>query len=500
MDNEYRDGDRIVQVVSAAESYRSFDTFLQVLDDEVSAILVFPTDGGTVLSEEQGVDGFGVALSSRPQSDVLVSVDLIDWPVGPSDVILDQGQLIFTTADWDVPRTVSLIGIPDLLVEGDEAGSVRLSVDAVNSNGMFSGTSDRVLPVVVLDWQPNMLKVSEDASEVFLVDEVSGVKLLAGSHVEGLNVLANDLPQSIVLDSLSETTGSVRIDLRGGADSVELNGNYFTRIDGGSGIDRLVVNSEMPLELMDYLNGRVFGFEEYVFPLQESAIEVDLNRLDQVAGSGESAIVTLYVASGDQLKILGDGVYASPEMVGGQFAQVIVSAEGRLRIVTQSPWQNVVNQADVNLNGEISVADALAVLNDLSMFGSDLPATPALTDFRGVFPDVSGDGFTTALDALLVLNRIAFVSDAEGETEWLQMSANTSESSKAAGASALELGLCPTSPEQSLLKVASTSHPADQAIVDLYSSPVATDEVASDEVISDGKGQSAWEMLGSNLT
>ena len=500
VDNEYRDGDRIVQVVSAAESYRSFDTFLQVLDDEVSAILIFPTDGGTVLSEQQGVDGFGVVLSSRPESDVLVRVDLTDWPVGPSDVILDQSQLIFTPADWDVPRTVSLTGIPDLLVEGDEAGSVRISVDAGNSDGMFSGISDSVLPVVVLDWQPNMLKVSEDASEVFLVDEVSGVKLLTGSHVEGLNVLANDLPQSIVLDSLSETTGSVRIDFRGGADFVELNGDYFTRIDGGPGIDRLVVNSEMTLELMDYLNGRVFGFEEYVFPLQESAIEVDLNSLDQVAGSGESAIVTLYVASGDQLKISGDGVYASPEMVGGQFAQVIVSAEGRLRVVTQSPWQNAVNQADVNLNGEISVADALAVLNDLSMFGSDLPATPALTDFRGVFPDVSGDGFTTTLDALLVLNRIAFVSDAEGEAEWLQISANTSKSFKAAGASALELRVCPTSPEQSLLKLASTSHPADQAIVDLYSSPVATDEVASDGVISDEKGQSAWEMLGSNLT
>ena len=44
------------------------------------------------------------------------------------------------------------------------------------------------------------------------------------------------------------------------------------------------------------------------------------------------------------------------------------------------------------------------------------------------------------------------------------------------------------------------SHAADQAILDLYSSPDATDDVVGDEVNRDEEGQSVWELVGSNLT
>ena len=83
---------------------------------------------------------------------------------------------------------------------------------------------------------------------------------------------------------------------------------------------------------------------------------------------------------------MGDAIYASPEMVGDQFAQVITSDESKLQIVSERPWQNVILESDANHNGDISVADALAILNHLSAFGSDLPAEPVLANFRGIFP------------------------------------------------------------------------------------------------------------------
>jgi len=501
IDNEYRDGNRNVQVRSTAENYGSSDALVEVVDDEISAILVFETNGGVALSEDLGVDGFEVTLASRPQSDVLINVDLFDWPIGPSDVNLDQSQVIFTAENWNVPRAVSLTGIPDLLIEGEEAGTVRLRVDIANSDPMFSGTPHNVLPVVVFDWQPNTLEISEDASEVFLADSSSAIRLLTGSHADGLNVVANDLPQSIVIEPLSDTTGPVEIDLRGGADRVELNGANFTRLIGGAGIDRLVVNAETTLELLDYINGRVFGFEDYVLQSQgDATIQVDLNSLGQFAASGEASVLNLHVQSGDQFQVLGDGAYASPEMVGGQFAQVIVSSEGSLRVVSERPWQNVVLSRDVNYNGKISVADSLAVLNHLLAHGSELPATPTLADFRGIFPDVSGNGLVTALDSLLVLNRLALVHGAEGEGIWVPWLVESTNTSETADSQTLRLEECLPTVEQSPLKVVLMSHAADQAILDLYSSPDATDDVVGDEVNRDEEGQSVWELVGSNLT
>ena len=139
---------------------------------------------------------------------------------------------------------VSLTGIPDLLVEGDEVGNVTLSVDVANSNSMYSTVPDTLLDVVILDWQPSTLKISEDATSIFLADNASGIRLVAGTHTSGLNVVGNELPQHIVIGPLAETTGPVQVDLGAGYDVVELNGDRFTHLEGGTGIDRFVVNAE----------------------------------------------------------------------------------------------------------------------------------------------------------------------------------------------------------------------------------------------------------------
>ena len=494
VDNEYRDGDRIAQLQSTAENHVGSDAFLQIVDDEISAILVVPTGGSTVVSEDLDADEFAVTLASRPQSDVLINLELLDWQAGPFDVTIDQSQVVFTTENWDVPRIVSVIGIPDLLAEGDEEGRVRLRVDDANSDTLFSSAPDNVLSVVVRDWQPSILTVTEDASHVFLADNASGIKLLTGSHEGGLNVVANDLPQSIVIEPLPATMGAVQIDLEGGSDLVELNGDDFTRLDGGSGIDRLVVKTATTLELLGYINGRVFGFEEYVLESQgDSRIEVDLNSLGDFSGSDETDNLAVYVKSGDQFKVLGDAVYGSPEMVGGQFAQVIASDEGKLQVVSERPWQNVVLQGDANHNGDISVADALVILNHLSAFGNALPAEPVLADFRGVFPDVSGDNFATALDALLVLNGLALVSDAEGEDEGLPMFVELADSFETNDVAGLRLRKGPASPSRLPVKLVSVFHATDHAILDLYSSPDPGDDVMTKE-----KDEPGWEMLGSS--
>ena len=493
VDNDYRDGDRVVQLASAAENYSASGVSIEIFDDEVSAILLLSTDGGTVLSEKLGTDDFGVTLASRPQSNVLINLNLTDGDAGPSDMAIDASQVLFTPDNWNVPHMVSLTGIPDLLVEGDEVGNVTLSVDVANSNSMYSTVPDTLLDVVILDWQPSTLKISEDATSIFLADNASGIRLVAGTHTSGLNVVGNELPQHIVIGPLAETTGPVQVDLGAGYDVVELNGDRFTHLEGGTGIDRFVVNAETTFELLEYIDGRVFGFEEYVLQPQGPAkIEVDLNKLGQLAVAGEAVVLDLYVEAAEQLEVLGEGFYESPEMVGGQFAQVIFSGEGRLRVISERAWQNVMRPSDANHDGGVTTLDALVVLNHLRVYGNDLPEDPTLGDFGGVFVDVSGDGWATPLDSLLVLNQVESMNNLEGESSDLPMARDFAKWLQVADFQVNQNDGQFAIWKPSLMKVVSGSHPADQAIQDLYSSPDATVEMANDD-----ESELVEDLLGS---
>ena len=93
-----------------------------------------------------------------------------------------------------------------------------------------------------------------------------------------------------------------------------------------------------------------------------------------------------------------------------------------------SPRHNVAKPEDVNLDGAISVLDALVVINDLSRLGSRT-LTPA--EASGYSVDVNNDGMVSAIDALFVINLLERI-DSSGEGERIvdnsSRSAQTSES------------------------------------------------------------------------
>ena len=88
-------------------------------------------------------------------------------------------------------------------------------------------------------------------------------------------------------------------------------------------------------------------------------------------------------------------------------------------IVTNNPFQNAANNADVNASGFASPVDALQIINVLDRANLpdnsiDLSNPAEIPSDMPEFPDVNGDGFVTALDALRVIN---FLSDNFGNGE-----------------------------------------------------------------------------------
>ena len=70
-------------------------------------------------------------------------------------------------------------------------------------------------------------------------------------------------------------------------------------------------------------------------------------------------------------------------------------------VVSNNPYQNSLNQYDVNASGATTPLDALLVINALARAGGDiLLDSPSVPSFLPPFPDVSGDARVTAHDAL----------------------------------------------------------------------------------------------------
>ncbi|MGI9471458.1 MAG: GEVED domain-containing protein [Rubripirellula sp.] len=136
-------------------------------------------------------------------------------------------------------------------------------------------------------------------------------------------------------------------------------------------------------------------------------------------------------------------------------------------IVDNNPFQNPINQYDVNDSGTVTPLDALQIINVIDRNGGSifLDVLPLPTDLPP-FPDVSGDSIVSALDALRVINELGRVqANGEGEaTSYVQMSGGV----LASGATALGDALIAEASEregQELETVASVEAPAEKTSV-----------------------------------
>lgn len=182
VDDPLTDGDQttIITLTAAGDiPYISLMETVTVInkDDETADLIIIESDGMTMTSEDGTTDDFTVQLSNEPLLPVVVTVlsgDVTENTVTPA-------TLTFTTANWNIPQTVTVNGVDDPLVDGDQTVTITLtaagdlaylglmatvtsinkdnetaSITVVESDGMTmtseDGTTDDF--TVVLDEQP----------------------------------------------------------------------------------------------------------------------------------------------------------------------------------------------------------------------------------------------------------------------------------------------------------------------------------------------------------
>jgi hypothetical protein len=92
--------------------------------------------GTTVVSENNATDDFTVALTSPIAANVLIEVTTSN----PFEVrVLSSMYLTFTPTNWNVPQTVTVIGIDDWFWDGDQWANITIRVLDIYSDDRYDG-------------------------------------------------------------------------------------------------------------------------------------------------------------------------------------------------------------------------------------------------------------------------------------------------------------------------------------------------------------------------
>lgn len=118
------------------------------------------TDDLTAVPEGSGTDTVLVVLDSPPTATVVLSVSL----TGASATASPQ-RLDFTPDDWATPRVVTVSGVDDDAVDGDEMSELILAVDEAASDSAFHGIPAKRLQVITMDDDQAGFLVTESDEE-----------------------------------------------------------------------------------------------------------------------------------------------------------------------------------------------------------------------------------------------------------------------------------------------------------------------------------------------
>ena len=348
------------------------------------------------------------SLTAAPTSEVLVHLQ-----TNLDRVELTQESLVFNSETWDVPQIVGIRALADWSVDA-QVDFLITAVFDTESEFSFRDLPHVEIDATVVDRQFSDVKLLEDDELVAVLAQGSEITIQQEAHRDGIQLVANDLAQTITIEPLRQTRGLIQIDARGGDDTVFLNSRRFTSIDGGDGQDRLIVNfdelgvgSESSFDLVSMLDNRVSGFEEIVVDNQANTpVVVDVNQLGKISGGTESLLVRL--GERQVAEFSGELNAEIPVLVDDEFAQVFRTGDLVIHVINDNPWRNLANIYDVNRSGSVSPADALAIINAVDEQGFvDLPVITSLDQFDGFFYDVSGDQRLAPSDALMVIDLLS---------------------------------------------------------------------------------------------
>ncbi|MBN1774136.1 MAG: Ig-like domain-containing protein, partial [Deltaproteobacteria bacterium] len=197
VDDDLADGDQEYTIETAAavsdddayDGVDAADVEVSNTDDETPGVTVTPTTG-LETTEAGGTATFTVVLNTQPTADVtigLTSGDETEGTVSPT-------SLVFTDANWDAPQTVTVTGVDDDLVDGDQPYGVETAA-AVSDDDGYEGIDPGDVELTNID----------DDSPGVTVTPTTGLTTTEAGGTATFTVVLNAQPTADVTIGLSSS-------------------------------------------------------------------------------------------------------------------------------------------------------------------------------------------------------------------------------------------------------------------------------------------------------
>ncbi|MBA7527623.1 hypothetical protein ES705_19799 [subsurface metagenome] len=157
-------------------------------DDDSAGITVSAISGNT--TEAGGQATFTIVLNSEPTADVSINLSSSDVTEGT----VSPAALTFTDVNWNAPQTVTMTGVDDLVLDGNQPYSV-ITAPAVSFDGKYNGIDPS---------DPSLINVDNDNSVGINVSAISRDTTEAGGQAT-FTIVLNSQPTSDVTIDLSSS-------------------------------------------------------------------------------------------------------------------------------------------------------------------------------------------------------------------------------------------------------------------------------------------------------
>ena len=182
--------------------YKPADITFTNVDNETPGVTVQTSVSPLLVSESGSTNSFKVVLNTQPSSNVVLPV----WVSNPAEGSVTTpfsgtaGNLTFTTANWNIPQTVTVQGLPDGIADGNR--SFTVSFGATGSTDPVYNSTFTPAPVSFINIDADKAGITVNAAPVNLVME-------GGSGT--FQMVLNSVPVSSVTITVSSSDAAAGI-------------------------------------------------------------------------------------------------------------------------------------------------------------------------------------------------------------------------------------------------------------------------------------------------
>ncbi len=166
-------------------------------DNDKAGVVLSDADN-LVTTENKDSATFTLTLSVKPEAPVTLKLSSDNTAEG----VVDPSEITIDPEDWNVPQHIDVIGVGDLIVDGDQPYNVKIEFESEDAN--FNGIEPVLVPVTNTDTNTVGIAVSPKTDLVVAED---------GTYVE-FQVLLTKAPTdnvTVIANSSDETEGLLAV-------------------------------------------------------------------------------------------------------------------------------------------------------------------------------------------------------------------------------------------------------------------------------------------------